>query len=111
MTSIEKRVMWVLLCTLVLGIAALEYRNRVARPRLRVIPTAQVDSLRAGKVNLNTAEASQLERLPGIGPKLAQRIIAYRNEHGEFSSLRELTQVSGIGPKTLEELAPHLTTE
>ncbi len=60
-------------------------------------------------VNLNTATEEQLESLSGVGPVTAQKILAWRTAHGSFSSLDELLEVDGIGPKTLAELAPHLT--
>jgi competence protein ComEA len=50
-------------------------------------------------VNINTADSDLLQTLPGIGPATAQRIIAYRDAHGNFSSPDELKQVSGIGEK------------
>jgi competence protein ComEA len=62
-----------------------------------------------GPVNLNTATADQLEELPGIGPALAGRILAWRDEHGRFSSVEELQEVSGIGPATFAELADLVT--
>ena len=62
-----------------------------------------------GPINLNTATASQLEELPGIGPALAARILAWRDEHGRFTSVEELQEVSGIGPATLAELAGLIT--
>lgn len=52
-------------------------------------------------ININTATAADLDRLDGIGPVLASRIIAYRSEHGRFSSVDELDNVPGIGPKRL----------
>ncbi|MBE3563766.1 MAG: ComEA family DNA-binding protein [Hydrogenibacillus schlegelii] len=61
------------------------------------------------KVNLNTADAALLQTLPGIGPARAQAIIAYREEHGPFRDVTELKNVSGIGPKTLEQLLPYVT--
>jgi competence protein ComEA len=51
-----------------------------------------------GIVNLNSAGAAELDTLPGVGPALAQRIIAYRQEHGGFRSVRDLLKVPGIGP-------------
>lgn len=57
-----------------------------------------------GPVNLNTADAATLDTLPGIGPALAERIIAWRNQHGPFSDVDSLTAVSGIGPATVAEL-------
>ncbi len=62
------------------------------------------------KLNINTADAAQLDALPGIGPALAQRIIAYRQEHGPFASVDDLVKVPGIGPATLERLRPWITT-
>jgi competence protein ComEA len=62
-----------------------------------------------GKVNINTADAAEMDRLPGIGPVLAQRIIQYRDEHGPFSCPEDLQKVSGIGTKTYEKIASMVT--
>lgn len=63
----------------------------------------------SGQINLNTADSSQLQELSGIGEKKAQAIIDYREEHGSFKSVDELTEVAGIGEKTLEKLRDDLT--
>ncbi len=60
-------------------------------------------------VNLNRATASELRQLPGIGPVTADRIVAHREQHGPFRAPEDLIQVSGIGPRTLERLAPLIT--
>ncbi|MFJ6616062.1 helix-hairpin-helix domain-containing protein [Kitasatospora sp. NPDC091335] len=60
-------------------------------------------------VSLNRATLEQLDTLPGVGPTLAQRILAYRTSHGSFRSLDQLRQVSGIGARTYAELRPLLT--
>ncbi len=60
-------------------------------------------------VELNTATARDLERLPGLGPELARRIVAFREERGPFRRLEDLAQVKGIGPQKLARLAAHLT--
>ena len=58
----------------------------------------------AGPVNLNTATSAQLQTLPGVGPVLADRIIAYREEHGPFASVADLRKVTGIGDARYNEL-------
>jgi competence protein ComEA len=62
-----------------------------------------------GPVNLNTATAQVLEELPGVGPVLAQRIIDWRTEHGRFTSVDELAEVSGIGEKMFAQLQDKVT--
>lgn len=60
-------------------------------------------------LDLNAATAQQLsERLPGIGPAKAQRIVQWREDNGPFPSIDQLIDVHGIGPKTLEKLRPLL---
>lgn len=62
-----------------------------------------------GKININTATAEQLTSLPGIGKVKAEAIVVYRQEHGKFTSPAELTEVKGIGEKTLENVLPYIT--
>lgn len=57
-----------------------------------------------GKLNLNSASAGELESLPGIGPVTAAAIVAWRDEHGGFTTVSELQEISGIGPKTFAKL-------
>jgi competence protein ComEA len=72
---------------------------------------------RAGKVsptrdeplNVNDATATELERLPKVGPILAQRIVAWREAHGRFDSMEALRHVPGIGPATASLVAPLVT--
>jgi competence protein ComEA len=59
-------------------------------------------------VDLNAATQSQLDALPGIGPVLAGRILQFRQEHGRFTSVDELGEVSGIGEAVLERLRPQV---
>jgi competence protein ComEA len=63
-----------------------------------------------GKVDLNTADATALETLDGIGPALAQRILAYRAAHGGFRSVNDLQNVTGIGPKKFAAIKANVST-
>ena len=60
-------------------------------------------------MNINTATAQQLSELPGVGPKLAARIVEYRQKAGGFKSTQELMNVQGIGEKNFASIQPHLT--
>ncbi len=60
-------------------------------------------------VDLNLADQAQLETLPGVGPVTATAILAWRDEHGSFTSVAELLEVDGIGDKTLADLTPLVT--
>jgi competence protein ComEA len=64
----------------------------------------------AGTVNINTASPSELERLPGIGPKTAGRIVEYRQKNGGFKKVEELMNVPGVGEKNFLKLRTHITT-
>jgi len=62
------------------------------------------DASGEGKVHLNQATQEEIETLNGIGPKKAEAILTYREEHGPFQSVEQLTEVSGIGDKTVENI-------
>jgi competence protein ComEA len=61
-------------------------------------------------VNINTATSEQLQLLPGVGPALAGRIIAFREANGPFEKVDELAAVQGIGDKSLAKLRPYVAT-
>lgn len=80
-----------------------------ATPELGATPGAAAPGGTGGLVNLNTADQAALETLPGVGPVTAAAILQWRDEHGGFTSVDELLEVSGIGDATLAEIAPHVT--
>ena len=88
------------------------------RPEARTAPTSHaqpmasaVVALREGRpIDLNCADAATLELLPGVGPALAQRIVAHRAGAGPFASVAALDAVHGVGPKTLARVRPLLVT-
>lgn len=57
-----------------------------------------------GKINLNTAGPAELEKLSGIGPELAKKIITYREKNGSFSEINDLRKVGGLGDKKIEKI-------
>jgi competence ComEA-like helix-hairpin-helix protein len=89
----------------VLGISPLLQRKLEGQScALRSPSPSSVESVStAPRINLNTASQTELESLPGVGPKLAQRIIQARQQRS-FTSLADLEQVPGVGPKVLEQL-------
>ena len=62
-------------------------------------------------IDINTASVAELERLPGIGPELAARVVAHRENHGAFTSIHGLEAVTGIGPATVKAIEAHLAAE
>jgi competence ComEA-like helix-hairpin-helix protein len=64
---------------------------------------------KSSRLDLNAADAETLTSLPGIGPTLAERIVAYRNENGPFGSIDDLTQIHGIGAAQANRLRRMVT--
>src|SRR6266702_4599189 len=79
------------------GDAAPRAAARLARP---LLPVERVD--------LDRADVTEITRLPRIGPAFAQRIVAWREQHGLFGSLARLDSVPGVGPGLLETLRPYV---
>jgi competence ComEA-like helix-hairpin-helix protein len=73
-------------------------------------PAASPDTISEdGQVNINTATVTELQRLPGVGPAIAQRIVDFREEYGPFISLEDLMHVSGIGERSIERMKDYIT--
>lgn len=71
--------------------------------------TGETDPAPAKKtVNLNQASGAELTRLPRVGEKLADRIVAYRTQHGPFKRIEDLMEVKGVGEKLFHSLKPYL---
>ncbi len=129
LSAISRRERRALAILLTLGLAGHLLRAMAAAPAAPPIaqqlfdpsgdgnPLAHRDSIRAqGKplaaterVDVDHATAAQLDRLPGIGPALAKRIVADRESRGAFGSIQGLRRVAGLGPALLNRLAPHLS--
>jgi len=73
-------------------------------------PVEQTTPAAAGPVNINTATADELDALPGIGEVIAQRIVAYRESHGAFTTVDDLAEVNGISDRMVDDLRPLITT-
>ena len=59
-------------------------------------------------ININQASAQDFEKLPGIGPEIARRIVAYRDKHGPFRRVEDLLVIRGIGPRKWKAIRPYL---
>lgn len=103
MTNIKK-IAWITVLVMVLGMAVSANAIEGAKP---VQP--QGKSAAAGLVNINTADAVQLDKLPRVGMKMAQRIVEYRKANGSFKKTQDLMKVKGIGPKVFEKLQNLIT--
>ncbi len=91
----------------------LQQENEQLRSQLSQISSGQVageiTENQSDKININTADAVTLDKLPNIGPARAADIIAYREENGGFRSIEELKNIKGIGDKTFEEMKDLVT--
>ena len=100
-----------------LGLAGLGVSLWIDRPRpIQVVAgpepqyaawDAALDAAR--EIDVNRATAQELERLPHVGPSLAQRIVAWREAHGGFHTIDQLQDVPGIGPAIFEQVRSHVT--
>ena len=102
-----------ILVVIVLSGGAL-YAARVSERAPQVVYSAaleEVESEAQGslKVNINTADADELDELPEVGPATAEAIIEYRRANGMFRSVEELEEIPGIGPETIEEIESFAT--
>ena len=97
----------VALCTLAAGASAQAQGHTAASPSA----TASAPTAASGVVNINTASAEELDRLPGVGPGRAKAILELRTHVKRFEKLEDLMRVKGIGRDTFRKLRPMLTLE
>jgi competence ComEA-like helix-hairpin-helix protein len=118
-TRSEQKILFMLSMVFCIGAGIKAYRTMTDAPaersfdytlsdsvfaaRSAAVPASRPDSTRA-RTDLNTATRAQLIALPGIGPKLADRMIAYRSAHRKFRTINEVRKIAGIGAKKFELL-------
>ena len=100
------RALLVILAVVALAATGTTAEQNASAP-VKAAPAAKATP--ASPVNLNTATQAQLETVPGIGAKVAQRILEYRQKNGNFKKLEDLMNVKGIGEKAFLKLKPLLT--
>jgi competence protein ComEA len=93
----------------VLPAAAAQATSSAAPTQTKTARPSKAAPAPASPVNLNTASQAQLEALPGVGAKAAQRILDYRKQNGSFKKVEDLMNVKGFGEKTFLKLKPMLT--
>ncbi len=105
------QILWASCVTILLAIIAWDVvASRLLRPPLIDIDKAGPIRYRFS-IDINKADWTELSVLPGISETYARRIVRFRDENGPFSSIEELTQVSGIGPKRLNAVREYLMIE
>lgn len=109
LTRQEQLIVIFLLVGLLLGSGVSLYKKqRASQPqRIQLVKVKN----KFQKININQATREEIERLPYIGPSLAERIIQYRQREGGFRSIEDLKKVKGIGEKNLEKIKPYVTLQ
>jgi len=95
------RIMMAAIAAIALSATALSAQSKAPAPK--------TTATAAAPVNLNTATAEQLATIPGVGPKMAERIIDYRQKNGGFKKVEDLMNVSGVGEKSFLKMKPLIT--
>lgn len=99
------------LAVILLAFAGLSQAVEVSPVPSTATATSAAAQASAQRINLNTADAAQLQELKGVGPSTAESIIQWRDANGPFTSVDQLLAVKGIGEKTLAGLRDNLTVQ
>lgn len=97
--------------------ARLHDEEKIYIPKIGEVNTSELAPLisgnqsgnNAGKININTADSSELQKIPGVGAKTAEKIINYRSQNS-FSSIEDIKNVDGIGDKKFESMKDYIST-
>jgi competence protein ComEA len=97
------------LCLALIGFFLIQLPGGLWTPLFAGASPKAGDVMTKGAVNINQAGIEELIQLKGIGPRLAERIVSYRKEHGPFKSADDLLNVKGVGNKKLEKIKNQIT--
>lgn len=86
-------------------------KNETEIPVIQTSSPVQGTFSESGLINLNTADSTELQKLSGVGPATAEKILAYRREYGQFNKIEDLMNVSGIGEKTFAKLKSQICVQ
>jgi competence protein ComEA len=98
------------ICAMAMLPAAAAQQTKAPAAPAKSSRSAKAPAAPTSPINLNTATQAQLESLPGVGAKAAQRILEYRKQNGNFKKIEDLMNVKGFGEKSFLKLKPMLTT-
>jgi comEA protein len=117
---------WILICTVlilffgtVICVFLLRQRSQIIAYNFHSVETQTFDEthdkkdpiIKDGKLDINLASVEELQMLPGIGETLAQRIVDYRVNNGNYTKIEDLLNVKGIGTSTLDAIKNYITTD
>lgn len=85
--------------------------KKFLRPLVLALALGPLAAMAGEPIDINSADAAQLEQINGIGPAKAQAIVDYRTKHGPFQKVDDLENVAGIGPKMMEKIRAEVTVK
>lgn len=104
-----KPILIIALIGLIAVISAAIYENYMYAQPTEGKTAQEIASMGIGPINVNTASSEELDQLPAVTPKIAEQIIAYREEHGGFETIEDILSVKGVGKKIFEQIEPYIT--